>query len=201
VQDTAAPNKNKKAAAKGHAATREKIVVKNEPAVFANKKIIPISVEAETKPANIAQATPVAAPAVDAGPVERVVFFAAFIECLGLVSIAPLLPEYVFSRGKTTAWVGAIYFIQSSMSILGAPLMGGFADRFGPKGGLLFTILVDALLFLASGFVDSVEVLFILRGIAGGVIVLPSCQAYIAELVPPHQRRSVITRWAECSKE
>jgi MFS family permease len=125
---------------------------------------------------------------------EQLAFCSLLVECIGLISVSPLMPEYVFSRGENMMWVGAIFFVQSATSIVGAPIMGMVTDWIGPKRAMLFCILVDALIFLASGFIDSVIGLFILRAIAGGVIVIPSCQAYLTQHVPAKQRRAAITR-------
>jgi MFS family permease len=124
----------------------------------------------------------------------KIVFFSLLIETMGLASIQPLLPGFVLSRNEAIMWIGAIMTAQSAASIVGAPLMGSLADIFGPKRAILFCILVDAAVFFASGFVDSVLLLCVLRAIAGGVLITPPCHAYISDNVPSEERRTVLTK-------
>jgi MFS family permease len=128
-----------------------------------------------------------------ASPV-KIVLFSLLIETIGLTSIQPLMPAYVLSCNEAVTWIGAILTAQSAASIVGAPVMGSLSDYVGPKRGILFCLLVDAGVFFASGHVDSVLLLFVLRAVAGGVIITPACHSYISSNVPTSQRRKALMK-------
>ncbi|KAJ1620341.1 major facilitator superfamily domain-containing protein [Pavlovales sp. CCMP2436] len=75
-----------------------------------------------------------------------------FIDLLGVSVVLPLLPVYVNSLGESATWVGAVLAGQFIGQAIGTPLMGAFADRYGPKKALLAAMIGNGVFFIISAF-------------------------------------------------
>ena len=116
---------------------------------------------------------------------------ATFIDRLGGALVFPFLSLYVtqkFSVGMTQ--VGQIIFIFAVSSLFGSLLGGAFADRFGRKVMILFSLIVSGLSSLLLGFAPNMLFIYI----AALVIGLfsnsgnPAYSAMVADLLPEEKR-------------
>lgn len=115
-----------------------------------------------------------------------VCWFGTFVTVVGLSQIAPVLPLYIKQLGvQNTAAIeqfsgiafGATFIIAAFIT----PFWGFAGDRYGRKLILLITSLGMAIVIFATGFVQSVAQLTMLRLLMGIITgYSPTCTALIA---------------------
>jgi MFS family permease len=120
-----------------------------------------------------------------------VLILATFIDRLGGFLLFPFFSLYItdhFDVGLTE--VGILFAIFSVASIVGSLASGVLTDRFGRKWMLLFGLVTSALSSLAMGFVDSLQVFYILAGLVGLLSNTggPAQQAMVADLLPEEKQ-------------
>jgi MFS family permease len=134
-------------------------------------------------------------------PTKLLVLMAtAFVDMLGLLMIAPLLPFYVKKFGGDgvsvfglTLQVGTISGIMVSAftaaQLLSAPFWGRFSDRNGRRPALMVALSASVIAYLLFGFAHSLLLLFLSRivlGAGGGTVGV--IQAYVADTTAPEER-------------
>jgi DHA1 family tetracycline resistance protein-like MFS transporter len=115
-----------------------------------------------------------------------------FLDMAGFGMVAPLLPLYVQRHAGGALLAGALGSVYAVMQVLGAPLIGSFADRHGRRPVLVVCLLGSCAAYLGVGAAGSLGVLFAavaFGGLMGGSFA--TAQAYIADGSSPAER----TRW------
>ena len=106
--------------------------------------------------------------------------------------VAPLLPLYVQRHAGGALLAGALGSVYAVMQVLGAPVIGSFADRHGRRTVLVACLLGSCAAYLAVAVARSMGGLFAavaFGGLMGGSFA--TAQAYIADGSSPSER----TRW------
>lgn len=78
---------------------------------------------------------------------------------------------------------------------VGQPLWGALSDRFGRVTVIRFALVAGALAAIGSAVAFSVEMLLVLRILAGGLFgaVVPTVMAYVADKAPAPRRRAELS--------
>ncbi len=113
----------------------------------------------------------------------------AFIDQIGFLMIAPLLPFYAKQLGARPWMIGALFASFSLAQLLSAPYWGRFSDRYGRRPMLLIGLLSSAVAFVLFGMANNIWLLFasrLVQGAGGGTTGV--AQAYISDSLPPEER-------------
>ena len=135
------------------------------------------------------------------------IFLVVFVDMLGFGLIMPLLPYYAETFGATPIVIGLIVASYAVASLIGAPLMGRFSDRYGRRPILLLSVAGTFLGYLLLGFAQPIGTYFaqlfasqnvnafiiavlfasrMLDGFTGGNITV--AQAYISDVTDEKNR-------------
>lgn len=114
-----------------------------------------------------------------------------FIDRLGGALIFPFFALYITSKfdvGMTE--VGILFLLFSVPSIFGGLVGGALADRFGRKGVIVFSLVTTATSTLLMGFIESLEVFYVLAVLVGLLADVggPAYQAATADVLPEDKR-------------
>ena len=115
-----------------------------------------------------------------------------FLDMAGFGMVAPLLPLYVQRHAGGALVAGALGSVYAIMQVLGAPVIGSFADRHGRRPVLVVCLLGSCAAYLGVAAAGSLGALFAavaFGGLMGGSFA--TAQAYIADGSSPSER----TRW------
>jgi len=115
-----------------------------------------------------------------------------FLDMAGFGMVAPLLPLYVQRHSGGALLAGALGSAYAVMQVIGAPMIGSFADRHGRRPVLVACLLGSFCAYLGVGFAGSLAALFVavaFGGLVGGSFA--TAQAYITDGSGPSDR----TRW------
>ena len=119
-----------------------------------------------------------------------IVFFSQIVTVIGFASIFPFLPLYLQSLDSNTSLSiellsGLVFASQSFTMMLASPVWGAIADRFGRKLMIERAVFGGAIVLFFMGYVETVEMLILLRLIQGFVTgSIPAANALIAATVP-----------------
>src|ERR687886_2940954 len=119
----------------------------------------------------------------------RVLMLTAFVDMVGLLMIAPLLPFYAESLGANAKVLAVIMGSFSVAQLLSAPLWGRVSDRYGRKPALLIGLTASAVSYVVFAYASSIWVLLlsrIIQGAGGGTVGV--IQAYVSDAVGPRDR-------------
>jgi putative MFS transporter len=99
-------------------------------------------------------------------------------------------PPSALPRGQLTLLLSSVYI----GAIVGAPLVGWLADRYGRKPALAGILLFLSLTSCLAGFSRDAELLILMRGLSGLAIGAypPVMIAYLTDILPPRYRGSLI---------
>ena len=116
---------------------------------------------------------------------------ATFIDRLGGSLLFPFFGLYItrkFNVGMTE--VGVLFLLFSLSSFVGSFLGGALTDRMGRKTMLIFGLLASSFSTLLMGFVESLQVFYVLALVSGIFtdVAGPAHQAMVADLVPENKR-------------
>jgi MFS family permease len=116
---------------------------------------------------------------------------ASFIDRLGGALLFPFFALYItekFNVGMTE--VGILFGLFSLSSFVGSFLGGALTDRVGRRRILIFGLLASSFSTLLMGFIDSLQVFYVLALISGIFtdVAGPAHQAMVADLVPEEKR-------------
>ena len=115
-----------------------------------------------------------------------------FLDMAGFGMVAPLMPLYVQRHAGGALLAGALGSVYAVMQVIGAPVIGSFADRHGRRPVLVACLLGSFAAYLGVGFAGSLLALFAavaFGGLMGGSFA--TAQAYISDGSTPDER----TRW------
>ena len=135
------------------------------------------------------------------------IFIVVFVDLLGFGLILPLLPYYAETFGASPLIIGFLVASYAAASLVGAPILGRFSDRFGRRPILLLSVAGTFIGYLLLGFAHpigqlvanlfashsvnafTISVLFLSRmidGLTGGNITV--AQAYISDVTDETNR-------------
>lgn len=117
---------------------------------------------------------------------------------MGEIALSAALSA-IMSSGANKASPGDLTLLLSSVyvgAIVGAPLFGAMADRWGRRTTLIAAILWTALMSTAAGLSQNIHQLTVCRGLTGLAVgaLPPLIIAFLADVLPPH-RRGPATLW------
>ena len=115
-----------------------------------------------------------------------------FLDMAGFGMVAPLLPLYVQRHSGGALLAGALGAVYALMQVIGAPVIGSFADRHGRRSVLVACLLGSFCAYMGIGLAGSIAALFAavaFGGLVGGSFA--TAQAYITD----GSDRSNRTRW------
>mmetsp|Transcript_2987 Transcript_2987/g.7559 ORF Transcript_2987/g.7559 Transcript_2987/m.7559 type:complete len:482 (+) Transcript_2987:23-1468(+) len=116
-----------------------------------------------------------------------------FVDVVGVSVILPLVAVYVDEIGARVEDVGTILTANFLGQMLGTPLLGGFADRFGPKRALLVSMFGNAIFFSLSAFMTNVPALSAVRFFGAMCNAIGGGQKWIIDASTPLHRESVMS--------
>src|SRR5919199_6547409 len=119
----------------------------------------------------------------------RVLMLTAFVDMVGLLMIAPLLPFYAKSLGANATKLAFIMGSFSVAQLVSAPLWGRVSDRYGRKPALLIGLTASAISYVVFAYANSLWLLLlsrIIQGAGGGTVGV--IQAYVSDAVGPRDR-------------
>jgi MFS transporter, DHA1 family, tetracycline resistance protein len=90
-------------------------------------------------------------------------FALLFLNMLGFGIIVPLLPFYAKSFGAPAWHVALIFSAYSIGTFFGEPFWGRLSDHYGRKRLLIFTIVTNAICYLALAFAPTAWAAFFIR--------------------------------------
>lgn len=96
-------------------------------------------------------------------PTLSICLFVSFIDQTSVSTATPAIARDL-NTGTATSWIGTSFLIASTAFQL---INGRLSDIFGRKGLLLLCLALMALGDLACGFVQSAELFFVFRALAG----------------------------------
>lgn len=119
-----------------------------------------------------------------------IMWFSIFLVSATMTMIMPFLSLYIntmgdFSEAYVQKWSGLVFGATFVSAFLMSPIWGRIADKYGYKPILIINGFGIAISVLLMGFVNSVEVFFVLRlfmGIVTGFI--PTSLAFISSQTP-----------------
>ena len=114
-----------------------------------------------------------------------------FIDQLGGFLLFPFFALYItkkFDVGMTE--VGILFALFSISGFFGSFVGGALTDRLGRRGMIIFSLLTSAFSTLAMGFVNSLEVFYVIAGISGLFTNTggPAYNAIVGDLLPEEKR-------------
>jgi multidrug resistance protein len=116
-----------------------------------------------------------------------------FVDMLGLMLVAPLMPFYA-TRMHAAEWlVGPLISSFAVAQLASSPIWGKFSDRYGRRPALLIGLGASAFAYVIFGFANSLWMLFasrIVQGLGGGTTGV--VQAYVADTMPPAERAKAL---------
>ena len=116
-----------------------------------------------------------------------------FVDMIGLMIVAPLLPFFAVRLGATPSLVGPLVSAFAVAQLLASPLWGRISDRYGRRPVLLIGLAASAAAYLIFGFATSLWLLFacrLVQGFGGGTTGV--AQAYVADTMAPHERAKAL---------
>lgn len=116
-------------------------------------------------------------------------FLSLVVVLIGFGIIIPLLPFYGKQFNASNLEIGLLYATFSFAQILGAPIWGQLADRYGRKPMFFISLLGTMAGYLLLANASSLWMVFLSRfidGFAGGNVTI--ARAYVADILPPKER-------------
>ena len=116
-----------------------------------------------------------------------------FVDMLGLMLVAPLMPFYA-TRMHAPDWlVGPLIAAFAVAQLASSPIWGKFSDRYGRRTTMLIGLGASALAYLIFGYAKTLWMLFASRtvqGLGGGTTGV--AQAYVADTMEPRERAKAL---------
>ncbi len=122
-------------------------------------------------------------------------FFAVFIDLLGLGILSPLIPFYVAKLGVSPEIITLVIAVYSLCQFAGAPLWSGISDRLGRRPVLLVSMAGHAFAYLILAYADSIWLLLLSRAIGGFTSAnLATAYAYVTDTTSNEDRAATMGR-------
>lgn len=122
-----------------------------------------------------------------------VLILVCFVDMVGLMVVAPLMPFYALKFHAQEWMVGWLISAFAMAQLVSSPLWGRFSDRYGRRPALIIGLVAASAAYLVFGFANSVTVLFlsrIVQGLGGGTTGV--AQAYVADAMEPSERAKAL---------
>lgn len=116
-----------------------------------------------------------------------------FVDIMGLMLVAPLMPFYALDL-KAPEWlVGPLIASFAVAQLISSPVWGKFSDRYGRRPAMLIGLGASAFAYVIFGFANRLWMLFASRavqGLGGGTTGV--AQAYVADTMEPRERAKAL---------
>jgi multidrug resistance protein len=116
-----------------------------------------------------------------------------FVDMLGLMLVAPLMPFYALRLHSPEWMVGPLIASFAVAQLISSPVWGRVSDRYGRRPALLIGLGASAFAYVIFGFATSLWMLFlsrIVQGAGGGTTGV--AQAYVADTMAPSDRAKAL---------
>jgi multidrug resistance protein len=116
-----------------------------------------------------------------------------FVDMLGLMLVAPLMPFYAKRMDAPDWMVGWLISAFAIAQLISSPIWGKFSDRYGRRPAMLIGLFGSALAYVVFGFATSLWMLFasrLVQGLGGGTTGV--AQAYVADTMAPAERAKAL---------
>jgi multidrug resistance protein len=116
-----------------------------------------------------------------------------FVDMLGLMLVAPLMPFYALRLHAPEWLVGPLIAAFAVAQLVSSPVWGKFSDRYGRRPAVMIGLGASAFAYLIFGFANSLWLLFasrIVQGLGGGTTGV--AQAYVADTMEPSERAKAL---------
>jgi multidrug resistance protein len=116
-----------------------------------------------------------------------------FVDIMGLMLVAPLMPFYALDL-KAPEWlVGPLIASFAVAQLISSPVWGKFSDRYGRRPAMLIGLGAAAFAYVIFGFANMLWMLFasrVVQGLGGGTTGV--AQAYVADTMEPRERAKAL---------
>ncbi|HMG17799.1 MAG TPA: MFS transporter [Gemmatimonadales bacterium] len=116
-----------------------------------------------------------------------------FVDMLGLMLVAPLMPFYAKRMDAPDWLVGPLIAAFAVAQLISSPIWGKFSDRYGRRPAMLIGLAASAIAYVVFGFATTLSMLFVSRlvqGLGGGTTGV--AQAYVADTMAPGERAKAL---------
>jgi multidrug resistance protein len=116
-----------------------------------------------------------------------------FVDMMGLMLVAPLMPFYALRLHAPEWMVGPLIASFAVAQLISSPVWGKFSDRYGRRPAMLIGLAASGVAYIVFGFANSLVVLFasrIVQGLGGGTTGV--AQAYVADTMAPAERAKAL---------
>jgi len=116
-----------------------------------------------------------------------------FVDMMGLMLVAPLMPFYALDLSAPEWLVGPLIASFAVAQLISSPIWGKFSDRYGRRPAMLIGLAASAFAYVIFGFATSLWMLFasrIVQGLGGGTTGV--AQAYVADTMKPAERAKAL---------
>lgn len=116
-----------------------------------------------------------------------------FVDMLGLMLVAPLMPFYALNLHAAEWLVGPLIASFAVAQLISSPIWGRVSDRYGRRPALLIGLSASAVAYVIFGLANSLWLLFLSRvvqGLGGGTTGV--AQAYVADTMEPAERAKAL---------
>jgi multidrug resistance protein len=116
-----------------------------------------------------------------------------FVDMLGLMLVAPIMPFYALRLHAPEWLVGPLIASFAVAQLISSPIWGKFSDRYGRRPAMMVGLGASAFAYLIFGFANSLWLLFlsrIVQGLGGGTTGV--AQAYVADTMAPAERAKAL---------
>jgi multidrug resistance protein len=116
-----------------------------------------------------------------------------FVDMLGLMLVAPLMPFYAKRMHAPDWMVGPLIASFAVAQLISSPVWGKFSDRYGRRPAMVIGLSASAFAYAIFGYASSLWMLFasrLVQGLGGGTTGV--AQAYVADTMAPAERAKAL---------
>jgi len=116
-----------------------------------------------------------------------------FVDMMGLMLVAPLMPFYAKRMDAADWMVGPLISAFAVAQLISSPIWGKVSDRYGRRPAMLIGLGASAFAYAIFGYATSLWMLFasrVVQGLGGGTTGV--AQAYVADTMAPAERAKAL---------